>query len=87
MNDIRHGEAIRICEAIRPGFLRGLAMIEADFTPHYSMYIVTAKGVAGSMLVSEDDARQMLGDQWDEDDADQGGLISDEYIPHFKTGG
>ncbi len=57
-------------------------LVFIDAWPHHSMYQVTcgADNVLHKMLVNEEDLRVMLGDQYREDEAEQFGYVSDEYL-------
>ena len=56
-----------------------LVMVELE--PHHGSYIARFSGHAGDLLLSEDDARAMLGDQFDE----EFGYVGDEYLDLLQT--
>jgi hypothetical protein len=55
-------------------------LIYIELEPHHGSYLATTPAAPGSLLVSEDDARTMLGDRFGDDDGDLFGYVSDEYL-------
>lgn len=55
-------------------------LVLAEIEPHYGMWLVTTDAAPGSLLISDDDAMHMFGDQYDA----EYGYISSEYLELFQ---